>query len=171
MSSFVINKKEYMKVAGFIAGLQAEQRGSSWLYWYNLKEGHLYTDKEIIRVFYQLYMWNAISVMEQYEDTQMAENTDEINGEFDEYKKHAKRIVDMGNWNDLQKAMYKLANFASCYNYQTENEVFAKKGMTVLNEVLQKIATRLSDIMGDIYGREKYTAWGDFNLTEKGGEE
>lgn len=171
MSSFVIDKKEFMKVAGFVAGLQAEHRGSSWLWWYNTQNNHLYTDEEIKAVFNQVYMNNAISVMRQYKDTQMASGTEVVDEEFSKYKKLARHWVDYGEVAKIEKAMYKLASFASSFHYQTEDEDLCEEGMKIFNEVIYKITAKIGDMKADYYGRDKYICWGEYNLTEREDED
>lgn len=160
MSSYVIDKKTYIKAAGFIAGLQSIVRGHiSILYWYNLKEGHLYTDDEIIKEFSRIYENNAISVQLQYHDDEPESDSNMYMDSFIEYKQRAKRIYNEGG-SELQKALYRFNDFISGVSYQIEDRQLNDESMMVLNTLLHKI----TDICRELRGYD--SCWTHFNLDE-----
>ena len=106
MSSFVINKKEYMKAAGIMAGLAQELQ--IWSYDYETRRNR--TPEDYKRAFEECFTMNALSVAEQYRDKEAYTDSNDYKADFDEYKKLGCQLV----WNggqDLTNAIYELMSF------------------------------------------------------------
>lgn len=140
MSSFVINKEEYIKAAGIIAVI-AEQYAHSttthriWIYDY-------VTDRNMIaedyyRCFVECYEMNALSVQEQYGDD--TPETDDCNymQTFNEYRTKVKQITS--NRTEMQNIILKLQGFFTCAEYQTENKAYYWKMVSFFNRVINAL--------------------------------
>ena len=157
MSSYVISKQEYVKIAGFIAGLQAaEKYGESALYWWNHKENRLHNDKSIKALILTAYDCNVISVMKQYNEDQSEFDENEYNELFQEYKQKSYSLYSRCQFTTLKKYYYSLIAFISCFNYQTEDEMLNNKGMMILQTALYKVSKL-------IFQSECNGFWGTFS--------
>ena len=155
MSSYVIDKKEYIKCAGYIAGLQeAKNRfNESSLYLYNNAVGRLYSKQDIIYELFYLLKANTLSVCVQYNDYQEAKNlydflepTEEEKALFNEYIAKGKKAAF--NPEALLDIILYISDFIDCFHYQTSSDL-SKDGLIFLRYCLSRIASRYRDLNED----------------------
>ena len=162
MSSWIIERKEYIKCAGFIAGLQ-DAKGKysrSKLYLWNYKENHLFTKEEIKKEFLKVFACNVKSVCDQYGDYEEMNLLKQPESEAEKilfYKYHLIGSEWAFDKEKLGTAILKFSFFISCFEYQTEDEDEKKKGMAWLERCLSKMVELLRDL-------EDIGEWGEFNL-------
>ena len=98
MSSFVVNKSEYIKAAGIVSGLAelyADRYGTTHRIWiYDYVTGRNMTAEDYYRNFTECYTMNALSVQEQYNDDEPETDDDDYMELFNEYRTKAKRITN-----------------------------------------------------------------------------
>ena len=112
MSSFIINKKEYIKAAGLVCGVAScSKYGGSPTFCANVK-----------KQFEHIYKLNVYSWCEQY-DEDIAEDTCDYESVFNEYKALGRRIY-MGCESKVSLDMlrHSLIKFFGSITYQIENE-------------------------------------------------
>lgn len=112
MSSFIINKKEYIKAAGLVCGVAScSKYGGSSVFCANVK-----------KEFERIYKLNVYSWCEQY-DEDIAEETCNYEDVFNGYKALGRRIY-MGLESNitLDTLRYSLIKFFGSITYQIENE-------------------------------------------------
>ena len=110
MSSYTIDKQEYIKLAGLLYGHEAKKKHCDIHRWYL---------ERIREQMERCYILNLASVNKQYHDHEKADkNTyDEV---FEEYVNLGKRIKD--------KELLKIArDFFACADYQTDDRKFSKE--------------------------------------------
>lgn len=140
MSSYIIDKKEYLKIAGFVSGLSKSPLHG------------LYTGKlnhELKQEFLTVWARNVQSVCNQYRDWRdmkllTLEETEEEKQAFAKYEKIGEyAIYDNGL---LEEFVLQFAQFISCFRYQTEDDEEREKGSACLNWYLFKMVDLLSEI-------------------------
>ena len=112
MSSFIISKKEYIKAAGLVCGVAScSKYGGSPVFCANVK-----------KQFEHIYKLNVYSWCEQY-DEDIAEDTCDYEGVFNEYKALGRRIyMGLESKMSLDTLRYSLLQFFRSATYQIENE-------------------------------------------------
>lgn len=112
MSSFIINKKEYIKAAGLVCGVASCSRyGGSPTFCANVK-----------KQFEHIYKLNVYSWCEQY-DEDIAEDTCDYESVFNEYKALGRRIcMGLESKMSLDMLRHSLIKFFGSITYQIENE-------------------------------------------------
>ena len=154
MSSFVIEKREYIKAAGAIAGIvEASSRGINEVYIYDHQAGRKMTEADFYNRFVECYEMNAISVQEQYPMDELCTDSNDYMTEFKEYKKIGRRAA----FDDrkLREIIFNLRDFLKSVEYQTEKEAYYFKMKMLFNEILVQL-------IGLLYPHE-CECWGDFN--------
>lgn len=161
MSSYVIDKKEYIKIAGFLAGLQsAKKYGDSALYFWNTETHSLYTASELYSLLTAVYECNALSVAIQY-NISPAIDQNTYNSTFEEYKKISYNLYSMSYYTSLKKYYYSFIGFIRCFNYQTEDNFLNEKGMNILKTILFKLSCC-------IFEKDSSGFWGTFSDQKEG---
>lgn len=151
MSSFTINKKDYIKAAGLLYGMEAAKRDSHK--WYL---DHLYKD------FVRCYELNLASVNEQYYEDKKPDSNEYLDV-FEEYKKKGNKIFFSTKKRELAKGLW---HFFRSAMYQTEIEAMAQEMGAIFFRCVSKL------FESDIYNSVSW--WGDIDITmleEKGGEQ
>ena len=95
MSSFVIDKQEYIKAGGFFAGL-AEQLNyyrEPVIYWWDSTKGDLLDAEDYYKAFASLYEMNARSVMLQYGDRRAESDEADYRDDFEHYRSIAAHFL------------------------------------------------------------------------------
>ena len=95
MSSFVINKQEYIKAGGFFAGL-AEQLNyyrEPVIYWWDSAKGDVLDAEDYYKAFASLYEMNARSVMLQYGESRMQSDEADYRKDFERYRSIAAHFL------------------------------------------------------------------------------
>lgn len=155
MSSFVISKKEYIKVAGYIAGIAAGCTGSREFWLYDQKEGKN-TDKELFyKRFVQCYEMNAESVKDQYNDKEAERDTNDYKKEFNEYFKKG-RTLHLESQEVKIRALSGIQIFFHSALYQTEDQKY--------NFMMTHYFFRIQDELTEHLLTNHYTSenWGTF---------
>lgn len=160
MSSFIIDKNEYVKVGAFIGAFtEIRNRGDLLIYLYNEKASRLYTANDVINEMVNVYQLNVDSVNEQYGD-----HTEYDNEEIDrmvvaKYMGYAKKILY--DENKLENAIANVHQFFRSVNYQIENEELNARA----KEIMQKFECALWGVVIKIKGIPIET-WGSFDIAD-----
>ena len=153
MSSFVIDKQEYIKAGGFFAGL-AEQLNyyrEPVIYWWDSAKGGLLDAEDYYKAFASLYEMNARSVMLQYGDA-------DYRKDFEHYRSIAAQLYrtaykgSVQGYTELQDAIFDFLHFCNSASYQIEDKAIAKKAQHFLLNLLMERNYYKSD------------CWGSFDL-------
>lgn len=159
MSSYTIDKKEYIKAAGIVAGIaQESDRGHSrdkfWLYDYETQRNS--TPEDFYRRFSECFTMNALSVQEQYQDEDPWTDGNEYRAEFSVAISAGKKLYNHGG-DDLKNAVMELRQFFHSAIYQTEKYAYMFKMQMYFHEIMDQLTPLL-------WGYEP-ESWG--NLTIK----
>lgn len=133
MSSFTISKKEYIKAAGFCAGLAARKdryRDQMLRIWCD-KLGKVAGDEEYHKTFTKIYEWNAESVKRQYND----EEAEADNEQYMEAFKQMKDYTIMASNRKLEELIYNFHHFSGSVLYQIEDPELSSKASRVLHKI------------------------------------
>lgn len=139
MSSFVVNKEEYIKAAGIVAGIaEAKNGGSLDRFWiYDYERGHNMTAADYYDRFAECYTMNALSVQEQYHDDMPERDDCDYMDTFTSYKDKAKRLIMQPE--KLKNIILDLHRFFRCAEYQTEKEAYFWKMTTFFNRITNQL--------------------------------
>ena len=144
MSSYVVPKSEYIKAAGIIAGIVTiknnARRSDFWVYDYELRR-NMQPNDYYIRMA-ECYDMNAISVQEQYGDSEPERDNNQYLDIFLAYKR--KGMDCAMNPEKLRKAWFVLNDFFRCAEYQTEKYAYLFRMKMLFNEILVQLM-RLTD--------------------------
>lgn len=160
MSSFVINKQEYIKAGGFFAGL-AEQLNyyrEPVIYWWDSTKGDVLDAEDYYKAFASLYEMNARSVMLQYGESRMQSDEADYRKDFERYRSIAALLYHAA-YKDLQDAIFDFLSFCGSISYQIEDRAIAKKAncfMYKAQHFLLKLLMERSHYKSD--------CWGSFDL-------
>lgn len=159
MSSYVIDKKEFVKIAGFLAGLQAAKKyNESVLYFYNMETHSLYTDHELYIMLNTVYECNVLSVALQYGETPVTD-TAAYKDIFETYKHNSYMLFNDSRFTTLKEYYYSFIAFIRCFNYQTEDQFLNEKGMNILKTILFKLSCC-------IFANNTAGYWGEFSINK-----
>ena len=167
MSSFVIDKQEYIKAGGFFAGL-AEQLNyyrEPVIYWWDSAKGGLLDAEDYYKAFASLYEMNARSVMLQYGDSRMQSDDADYRKDFEHYRSIAAQLYHtayMGSvqgYTELQDAIFDFLHFCNSASYQIEDKAIAKKA----NRFFYKAQHFLLELVMEC-NYYKSDCWGSFDL-------
>lgn len=166
MSSFAISKREYIKAAGYFAGLADQENyyyKESAIFWYNSKKGGLMDAEDYYKAFCSLYEMNGRSVMLQYHHSSAESDPEEYRQDFTEYRRKAadlyKNAVTVAGYTELRDSIFEFLNFCNSVAYQIEDSGLsrqAKRFMYTCQHYLLKVLCDVSCYHPD--------CWGDFNL-------
>ena len=145
MSSYVIDKKEYMKAAGIMYGIESAKR-----------DAHKYFIDTIRARFNDVYKWNVQSVAAQYGEDEVYD-ANEYDDVFEKYKtigRKAKRgSFDVFPFSELRVCMW---SFFRSALYQIEDENLSAKASEVFLSCLSKLYEN------DIHAVEGW--WGEIEI-------
>jgi len=132
MSSFIIDKKEYIKAAGLMYGLESKRKCPNTYFLENVRQK-----------FEQLYKLNILSVAEQYGDDPdtIGEDGCSYDGVFIAYKTRVEIIDDI----ELLAVKNGLFQFFESILYQIENPDMNKEA----SAFLYKCTAKLIDICNE----------------------
>lgn len=122
MSSFIVEKKEFIKAAGLMCGYEEAKRDS-----------HRWFIENCRKEFEHVYALNVASVNEQYDDNEMPEGDDGMDELFKAYRKKGtlirnegyemgiicEKVADVMSRQDFRKRMFM---FFRSVLYQIEND-------------------------------------------------
>ena len=144
MSSFVINKKEYMKAAGLVAGLAQELQ--LWLY--DMETRRNSTPEDYRRKFEECFTMNCLSVQDQYNDDSPYTDSNSYDQEFNEFQKLGKQLAYNGG-EVLTNAIRELQSFFDSASYQTEYEPYMYKMNMFFNSIIVQLYKKSSHYEAD----------------------
>ena len=157
MSSFVIDKVEYIKCAGLLAGLLSRDRWAGG-------------DGEIHRRFQHYFELNAKSVQEQYEEEECSNDTNDYLEQFKRYKAIGLEYSYRKDGKDPLLLIKGIQHFMRSALYQTENE---KANGEMANDFTYYLGSLLENY---VHREIELHWWGEIDLdsltpkVEKGGE-
>lgn len=131
MSSFIVDKREFVKAAGLMYGFEASKGDGVNLYWLN----------SIRQKFNECYIFNVKSVNEQYgEDYSMDE--DDYEREFVAYGKMGMNIRSGNGQISLNQLRLGLMKFFGSVTYQIENKEMCDKVEAFFFECVEHLFSR-----------------------------
>lgn len=156
MSSFVIDKVEYIKAAGVIAGIYGikKRREGLWLYDYT-NHKRICSPEDLYELFEGFYMMNLRSVEEQYNEPKTPGDGLKYSAEFTAYRKKGINAV-INSRTYFGEILVKLNTFFQGALYQIENEEYN----TAMKNVFYTI---LSDLI-EYYLPREFDGWSRFDL-------
>ena len=160
MSSFVIDKQEYIKAGGFFAGLaeQLNYFNEPVIYWWDSAKGGLLDAEDYYKAFASLYEMNARSVMLQYGDSRMQSDDADYRKDFEHYRSIAAQLYHQ-KYTELQNAIFDFLKFCDSASYQIEDKAIAKKA----NSFMYKAQHFLLNLLME-RNHYKSDCWGSFDL-------
>ena len=176
MSSFVINKKDYARLAGVLAGIGTQKDYHRDQVFYRCEwDGHWWHqwEKEDFRKdVMSLYDLNLKSVCLQYGDTpdQWERNPieqAELNYEFETYFLKASKLYRLAHGvgtiqdvKELEKLLYYINDFFRSVNYQIEDEEASNKA----NKIMDYYRSKILDMLKHMNCTHETLSWGDFSF-------
>ena len=160
MSSFTISKQEYIKAAGYIAGIASGSSIGVREFWIYDTIEHKNMDADLYyKRFCQCYEMNAKSVAEQYKDEKPEQDTNDYMKEFKSfYKKGYSLIAQDGE--TQRQAIANIQKFFHGSLYQVENE----KYNFMMAHFYNKILDQLTDMI--LLNGYESDSWGTFEAPE-----
>ena len=160
MSSYTIDKKEYIKAAGIVAGIaEASGRGAGtrqlWLYDYETRRNS--TPEDYYRRFAECFTMNALSVAEQYHDREPYTDSNEYRAEFKKAMQTGARLYMMQG-DKLKRAIMELHRFFASAIYQTEKYEYMFKMQFYFHNIESQLMTYL-------YNAGDLQSWGTLEIT------
>lgn len=120
MSSFVIDKIEFVKAAGLMYGIEESKRYS-----------HRWWLERVRGWFVDAYRMNVSSVAEQYGEEDEGDTEPDYDETFEEYRKKGYRIWSADGWGNVPLTRKELRNslmkFFQSVCYQVENDEMLTK--------------------------------------------
>lgn len=163
MSSFLIDRIEYIKAGAFLGYFAQNSDTEPYIYKYLYNEGRLAKQKDIINMFIDLYNINAQSINDQYGDeskTTDYELTPEERISVGNYTRIAKDMLMMSR-RETTKSLLALHHFLRSVNYQIEGK-HSDKAWKILTELSWYMLNVVQELNKD-YDEHN---WGEFNLQE-----
>ena len=133
MSSFIIDKKEFVKCAGLVYGAESKKR-----------DPHRYFMDRVLKEFIHVYNLNVLSVNEQYNEDTVPEE-----GMFTEvFEEYARKGAH--EWfHNRQEFRFNLIQFFSSVLYQIENEDMSRAASAwFCSCILHLFSPEKSDVEG-----------------------
>lgn len=172
MSSFIINREEYIKVAGFLSALNDKDsyyghESGMYLGIYDKKGNwRLMSDDDFIRELVSIYNANVISVERQYDDARTITAVDDYSNPltykeqllFDKTKLRTQNAINRDR-DLIKRSWFNLNKFISSIYYQVEDREMIEYIQPKLNEYLRR-----SSHVAFWSEYESNDTWGDFNL-------
>lgn len=150
MSSFVIRKKEYIKAAGLLYGIEESKGIYTHRWWLN----------HIRERFVECYRMNVSSVAEQYGDEDTGDIEPDYDDVFEKYRALGRKIWESNGFGDVPMNRYKLRTalmkFFTSVLYQIENEEMETKAAALFFSCVDKMTY---DAVNDIDGW-----WGEVEI-------
>lgn len=178
MSSFVIDKKEYTKAAGFLAAVIETKNyyREPVVYLWNKRERRPYEAEDVRRDLQRVYTINAAAVAEQYHDAQREQDSADYLAEFEAAKAAGiqlmRRGYALGNPDavkDLRRAVYGVISFLHSARYQIEGEDYEKRFFRIVNKYYRGLYAVLQKLDG--FTSDEIGCWGSFDALDPDGEE
>ena len=166
MSSFVVDKKELMKAAGFVAAFVEREEKHNGMYIWNCKYNRPFNSEDVVASFELIHKMNAESVQEQYGDSEPYIDSESYINEFNQAKALTEEMLTFGKcWyaDALKNNIYSFNQFSKSIMYQIENE---KKHIQVKN-FLNDINSRFIEILKNLdFNQFEIFSWGTFEMSD-----
>lgn len=162
MSSFVIDKKEYIKAAGIVAGIAEASKkrticGVSRELWvWDYEHDRNSTPEDYYRRFVECFEMNALSVAEQYKEDDLWTDSNDYKKDFSAAILTGKKLFNEKG-EKLKNAIMELRQFFHSASYQTEKYEYMFKMEMYFYKILEQLMPYLW-----IYEPE---SWGDLKIT------
>ncbi|MCF2662523.1 hypothetical protein [Pseudoflavonifractor phocaeensis] len=178
MSSFVIDKKEYTKAAGFLAAVIETKNyyREPVMYLWNRREHRPYEAEDVRRDLQRVYAINAAAVAEQYHDHQREQDSADYLTEFEAAKATGLQLMRRGYTleqpdavKDLRRAVYGVISFLRSAQYQIEGEEHEKRFFRIVNKYYRGLYAVLQRLDG--FTSDEIGCWGSFDALDPDGEE
>lgn len=160
MSSFVIEKKAFVRVAGMVSGIRDYANHAhrfNRLYIWDEERGCEMNDDGVRARFVRCWELNVDSVSKQYhDDPSIYNDDDDYLADYAAYRNYARKAAY-----DVEKLLdmiHELSHFASSVNYQIEDEVDNEQ----VNDWFRFIITGLIGLTD--HKRDDRKSWGSFEL-------
>ena len=139
MSSYVIEKSEYIKAAGLVAGIaEARNKWSSEGIWiYDYTENRNATAEDYYRQFSEIYRMNAESVRIQYNDPTAEQDDEPYSDVFAAARRRGEKAAFQPA--ELRRILFKLRGFFRHSEYQIEYEPYYWQAVTLFNRIIEAL--------------------------------
>ena len=125
MSSCTMDKSDYMRCEGLLAGIaEGTERSHCHLWVYDYQTNRNMKAEDYKREFEKLYQMNALSVQEQYRDQDSGMDLNTYDADFQAYKKRGKLAAMGMDKTPLKDWIGNLNAFFGSALYQTEKEAY-----------------------------------------------
>ena len=157
MSSFVIDKRSYVRVGALVAGIAQITRGTSREFAiYDYDKNQFMRGFDFVEKFVECYKLNVESVCKQYNDNpEIYKDEDDYDDDYVTYFKYGRLVVR--DTMALMNVIWDITHFARSVNYQIEDTICNEVVMGFFNMVIAKLVA-LADFEDD---RDQ---WGEFDL-------
>ena len=164
MSSFVIDKRSYVRVGAIVAGICKARRGSHYheLWVYDYEHNRPMKGLDFVDKFVECYKLNVESVCKQYAhstdgygDPSTYIDNNEYDDDYVRYFKYGEKIAY--DTLLLMDTIWNLIHFSNSVSYQIEDPICNEVVMGWFNMIISKL-TEIADLEDD---RKQ---WGEFDL-------
>lgn len=178
MSSFVIDKREYTKAAGFMAAVIETKNyyREPVMYLWNRRQNRPYEAADVLSDFRRVYAINAAAVAEQYHDAQREQDSADYLAEFEAAKAAGLQLMRRGYTmgqadavKSLRRAVYGVISFLRSAQYQIEGEEHEKRFFRIVNKYYRGLYAVLQRLDG--FTSDEIGCWGSFDAMDTDGEE
>lgn len=149
MSSFVIDKKEYIKAAGISAGLAFTLDREFFVYDYEL--GRKMKQEDFYNKFCEFYKMNAISVAEQYGDAEIETDESDQHRLFNEWRVLGEHLAMRSSYK-VQQAVKHLSDFLRSAAYQTEKDAYYFKMTMFFDKLIRQLYEKTTKLDCECWG-------------------
>lgn len=156
MSSFTIDKREYIKAAGLVSGL-AE---SLQLWVFNYENYRNSTEEDYYNQFEKFFTMNALSVKEQYHGDEVGAPSSDSNSykrDFDAMKKIGKSVG--ATHEGLKEIVAELQSFFDSAIYQTEKDAYMYQMQFYFNHLMTELYKKAF-----LHGNRDTKSWGSLEI-------
>ena len=158
MSCFVIDRREFAKVAGWIAGVADNKNrfGEPAVWYWDNDAKKVILGEDWLKKMMWVYDCNAKSVAESWNEDESKirlEHSEEEKKLFDEYRKKGKK--SFGDVMEFRNAVKDYIGFVNSVLYQIEDVELSKQVGAFMNAVGMKLSEK-------VFGESKL--WGNFEI-------
>ena len=158
MSSYLINKDDYVRVAGVIAGIGTSKNWykENYIYRYNHEEKRVYEALDFYHDIMKLYELNYLDMGYK---TMPDENAYQI--EYSKAFKYGKEIVEFKR-SELTNLIRNIHKFFQSVNYQIDNRELNKQANEIMNSYLVALYNIKNNFETNYDSNIEY--WGEFKI-------
>lgn len=171
MSSWLLSKRNYTRLAGILAGIGRTERNNCFsenvFHKWNYNQNRKYETEDFRDEIMSLYELNLVSFCKQYAEKEAEyRDTKEYLSDYMFYLnkgKEAYKSATLGDAeaiNKLESLFLYINDFFSCVNYQIEDEECSEKANNIMNWYCHRFLSLLRELKGIS------TNWGDMDFFE-----